>query len=319
MNARAKTLTPRQERMDEIVSESQALMLTKRQLFVAWGAIAIMLFGVYLFGFYSGREEGVELALSEQATPRLRLPVDDSKSRALLAKPEVIEPIAQEKTKFDFTNTAVDSEVPARQDPIAPKAEKADPASGFVSRAASEIVRDQETLGKPDAGEPLSDRVAKVELSNSLAASRVESSSGAGTGDTVKISPPIQKETVKTQLVEPVKREEKAIAKAVAPTKVAAEKPVTPPTPKEIKKITPPSGGFFVQVAAPDSMIKAQSVVARLKSKGITAAVRDASVNNQVHYRVLVGPFSSRDSAQEAKVKIVRSGAVQGEPFIKNY
>ena len=82
MGARARNLTPD---FSEPIAESTfaaVYRMSKSQLLIGWGVVGLMLVVVFLFGFYSGRKQGVELALTEQSVPRLRLPVESPKARA---------------------------------------------------------------------------------------------------------------------------------------------------------------------------------------------------------------------------------------------
>lgn len=330
MNARARNLTP--EYNEPIVESSAAPIyrMTRSQLFVAWSVVGMMLLAVFLFGFYSGRKQGVELALSEQSVPRLRLPVESPKARAALSTaPIVVESnSASGATKFDFTDSrvdsfAVDGENKAQPEAIVIEPRKeinSDSAVGFIAKAANEIpVRPQELSNEVNqkvetTTESLAERVAKVELSPALKTNAVS-------GDNL-----VKVEKNQVKLDTPVQDKPLKVQSEVSPKVTTTESKLNPTNP--VKKLVPvpvkPSpaavaSGLFVQVGAPDSFAKAQSMVSKLKARGLTAAIRDASVNNKQHYRVLVGPFSSRDSAQNAKNQVIKSGVAMGEPFIKNY
>jgi len=153
MNARAKTLSNISEQeepnMDSNLLGSQKLTLTRTQILLGWGLISLMLVGVFLFGLYSGRQQGVELALVEQSTPRLRLPVEEQRGRGILAKPEAENAALNSEEKFDFSNTNDSFVVPENAQngsevsegmPVDKSIEvKIDPSSGFVSKAANEV------------------------------------------------------------------------------------------------------------------------------------------------------------------------------------
>lgn len=291
MNARARNLTPD---ISEPIAESNFVpvsRMSRSQLVVSWSVVGMMLVVVFLFGFYAGRKQGVELALTEQSVPRLRLPVESPKARAALSSVAVVaEPNQATTTKFDFTDSRPDSlNVAASGSTVsdtaglAPKSPvNTDPSAGFVGKAANEIsveaIDQKKEIVKTieSVDQSLAERVGKVELSPAL---KVTSSDSLP-------------------------------AKKVIPAQVKL--PL-------VRNSGLQASGLFVQVGAPDSFSKAQAMVSKLRSKGIMAAIRDASVNNKQHYRVLVGPFSSRDSAQDAKNQVIKSGVAMGEPFIKNY
>ena len=197
---------------------------------------------------------------------------------------------------------------------LAPKQEtNVDPSAGFVAKAASAVVI-QPTEPKKEVVsnlEPvlatLADRVAKVEMSPSL---------GQNLAKVEKPGPKLEDAIKDTAVKILPPTGSKAISKE---SKLVPATPAKKTSAPAIKVDSVPASGLFVQVGAPDSFAKAQSMVTNLKARGITAAIRDASVNNKLHYRVLVGPFSSRDSAQNAKNQVIKSGVALGEPFIKNY
>jgi cell division protein FtsN len=321
MNARARQVTP--EHSEELLDSTLTapFRMSKPQLLIAWSVVGVMLVVVFLFGFYSGRRQGVELALTEQSVPRLRLPVEAPKARAALSSTPIVSDSnpASVTTKFDFTDTKPDSfavngdESATETIILEPKSEsKAEPAAGFVAKAANEVIpaveQKNEVITAPD--QSLAERVAKVELSPTLGNSvAVEKATKIE-----KVEPKIEVATVK-ETKSPVVSQKPSSAESKLATTAPAKKAITPPSKTSSASVS----GLYVQVGAPDSFTKAQSMVSRLKARGITAAIRDASVNNKLHYRVLVGPFSSRDSAQSAKNQVIKSGVAMGEPFVKNF
>lgn len=317
MNARARQIAP--EQSDDIRDSEQVIpyRLSRPQLVITWGIVGLMLLAVFFFGFYSGRKQGIELALTEQSVPRLRLPVEVPKARAALStSPVTNETISPPTTKFDFTDTkpeptTLTPDIKDRDGIVPePKIEsKVDLTSGFVGRAANEVISphvEQRDSAPSITGEQsLADRVAKVELSPTLENRSVEQPKVEKLK--VKAAGSITNEQVKAStLVGPNERQHNIEATTIS--KKAATKSASKPV-----------IGLYVQVGAPDSFSKAQTIVSKLRSHGITAAVRDASVNNKIYYRVLVGPFSSRNNAQIAKNQVLKSGVAMGEPFIKNF
>lgn len=273
MSAKPRPTTPVPPTLiidEERSAKPWSVELTLPQIIIGWSAIGAMMVLVFLFGLYSGRNHGMELALEEQATPRLRLPITDTKVREL---PKAVE---AKEDRFDFADAA----------PIVAKEEQA----GFVAKPAEvgKVLADAEKTAAPSA-ETLSERVASVELSSELSNAL--------------------KQPVAEKPVEKVKTTPPVVEKVADKKPQVVSKPATPVA----------KGSYFVQLAAPDSMDKAQSLVSRLRSKGITAVVRDAKVNNKLHFRVLVGPYSTSQAANEARSEVVRSGVVAGQPFVKKY
>ena len=283
MSARARNLTPD---FSEPIAESTfaaVYRMSKSQLLIGWGVVGLMLVVVFLFGFYSGRKQGVELALTEQSVPRLRLPVESPKARAALATTPLTPSAAAESntspaTKFDFTDSRTDSfAINTHQDSnsetvvLAPKQEtNVDPSAGFVAKAASAVVI-QPTEPKKEVVsnlEPvlatLADRVAKVEMSPSL---------GQNLAKVEKPGPKLEDAIKDTAVKILPPTGSKAISKE---SKLVPATPAKKTSAPAIKVDSVPASGLFVQVGAPDSFAKAQSMVTNLKARGITAAIRGA-------------------------------------------
>jgi len=331
MNARAKNLTPEYSPPVEESTFAAVFRMSKPQLFLGWSMVGLMLVVVFLFGFYSGRKQGVELALTEQSVPRLRLPVESPKARAALSTAPVTAPAVSgtmitPPTKFDFTDSkpdsfAIESDSDSKTQNFKPEP-RIDHSAGFVAKAANELVNQPAAIKQEFAQtlEPveqsLAERVAHVELSPALSPP-----SGAGSVKVEKeesrVEPIVKNAPTKIAPTTPVKNQGgEAKVVSLISNKNLGTKQLKP----EVAKPGVASAtGLFVQVGAPDSFSKAQTIVSKLKAQGLTAAIRDVSVNHKQHYRVLVGPFSSRDSAQNAKNQVIKSGLAMGEPFIKNY
>jgi cell division septation protein DedD len=274
MSAKPRPTTPVPPTLildEEKTKRPWSLELTLSQMIIGWSAIGAMMILVFLFGLYAGRNHGMELALEEQATPRLRLPVTDTKVK------EVAPEVAVKEDRFDFGS--------------------ASPIVAGETRA-SFTANTTETLAAAEnrATETLSERVASIELSPELTGSLKPEAVKLPEKPVENVAPP----PVGEKKVEPV--EKKLEKKNVVETAKPAAK-----------------GGYFVQVAAPDSMAKAQSLVSRLRSKGITAVIRDAQVNGKLHFRVLVGPYTTSEGANTARQEVVRSGVISGQPFVKKY
>ena len=83
---------------------------------------------------------------------------------------------------------------------------------------------------------------------------------------------------------------------------------------------TPASGkfkGWIIQVSAETEIEDANYKVSRLSENGILAEVQKATVDGADYFRVIVGPYRSKQSAQEDLERITNFGVNQGTPFIK--
>jgi hypothetical protein len=99
MSAKPRPTTPVPPTLildEEKTNRPWSLELTLPQMIIGWSAIGAMMILVFLFGLYAGRNHGMELALEEQATPRLRLPVTDTKVK------EAVSEVAAKEDRFDF-------------------------------------------------------------------------------------------------------------------------------------------------------------------------------------------------------------------------
>jgi len=282
---------------EQPVQENWSLKLSLPQLIATWAAVGVMFILVFIFGLYAGRNQGVELALEEQSTPRLRLPVPDR--RVSEAKEQKLEPTPQED-KFDFSNVGEVITPPKAEQGNSPSSFASTPAETLIEAKVAEVPAVPNKLEeKPTPSQTLSERMT---LSESIAS--------------VEISPVLQKTVEKPAAAPaPVVQKPERTERVVAPAKVEKAK---------LEKPTPPAAssgksGYYVQVSAPDSMSQAQLLVSRLKGKGIVAAIRDVEVGGKLRYRVLVGPYSSNETATAAKNQVSRSGVVTGQPFVKKY
>lgn len=61
-----------------IENEKWSLKLNITQLVIVWSVIAGVIIGVFLLGFYAGREQGLKLSLEKNALDSVRLPINET-------------------------------------------------------------------------------------------------------------------------------------------------------------------------------------------------------------------------------------------------
>ena len=102
----------------------------------------------------------------------------------------------------------------------------------------------------------------------------------------------------------------KATRAAAAPEAKAAEsKPATNKAPEKSEATKAPAAGkIYLQIAALGSEPAARDLAARLKKAGHTAMVERVDTKDGARWRVRVGPFASREEADQARTKLRSSG-----------
>lgn len=124
-----------------------------------------------------------------------------------------------------------------------------------------------------------------------------------------------QKKSLPSSLEEkPVAENIKVVEEVVKPavSKITEKKVVSSEIPSSVSK------GWYVQVVAAPSEAIAKTTAQKLNGSGFKSAVEKASVRNINYYRVLVGPYSSRDSANSQIARIRSLNPSKASPFIRN-
>lgn len=86
------------------------------------------------------------------------------------------------------------------------------------------------------------------------------------------------------------------------------------PAVKIIDRVTP---GYYIQTSAETDKLEALYKVDFLKSSGFAAQTQEAIVRGTRYFRVLVGPFQDRLSAQANTANVKAVGIADGNPFIQ--
>jgi len=92
--------------------------------------------------------------------------------------------------------------------------------------------------------------------------------------------------------------------------------------PAPTKKLTSPKDPapktWFVQVASTEARRDALEIAEAMRQKGLPTKVREATVNNTVYFRVLVGPYNSKETAENVTKSVTPIATKSSKPFIKN-
>lgn len=88
---------------------------------------------------------------------------------------------------------------------------------------------------------------------------------------------------------------------------VAESKPVQP-----IAKVNPARETWQIQIASFNRRKDAEHLKASLVMRGFDVSITPVSQRNMTWYRVIVGPFASRESATKAQVIVARSERMKG-------
>jgi cell division septation protein DedD len=159
----------------------------------------------------------------------------------------------------------------------------------------------------------------RVGMKKAEAASPVAAANGAAQIPvTSKPAPPVTNE--------PAGKEAKPAEANVAPTTVETGKPQTPDTAKpktaenkpqpktETKplatetKAAPPSGTYYIQAGALDTRPKAETMAQKIEGLGFRAIVLNPLAGDKkTVYRVRVGPYETKESAETAKGKLAEA------------
>ena len=83
------------------------------------------------------------------------------------------------------------------------------------------------------------------------------------------------------------------------------------------KNIEQGKGRWFVQVAAARTRAEANAMNKKLAQAKLKGKIEEAKVGRNTYYRVVVGPYSSKDAATAARASVKRARAAAGDPFVR--
>ena len=123
---------------------------------------------------------------------------------------------------------------------------------------------------------------------------------------------PVTESASKAPPLEPTPATSENVRKAPQPEKKEPSRPASTPAQSA------DSGHYVLQVAASSSRPDAEAVARALKAKGLPAFVvsPQQAGNGDNLFRVQIGPYSSREAAEQVKPRLEREGFKN--PFIKH-
>ncbi|MFN8389793.1 MAG: SPOR domain-containing protein [Bdellovibrionota bacterium] len=267
------------------------MQLSLAQSIVLWSVLAGTMVMVFLFGLYAGREQGIAIALEGHSGEAVRLPVanpiaapDEKPSDSLLAG---LTPEAGRAAGSDAVNpaNAVKREV--------------EHTTGLAAKSA-----DQQIDFSAGAKQAAADNLAE------------DSAAVAPNEEALKGSTSLDRSA------SPAKPSEKPLAHdAAAPdpstaAKVAQEKNDKQSPVKTVRSSAIPAG-WYLQISAARTSKEANAVVKKLQSSGLKPIVETAEINRQTYYRVVLGPYATREATASARKAAISAKAAKGEPFLK--
>lgn len=108
----------------------------------------------------------------------------------------------------------------------------------------------------------------------------------------------------------PIAANNQQATRPIQPQANQTSAPVTAPT--QVATITPPARmNFFLQAGSYPTQSGAESIKAQILLLGQDVKLETATSNNRTWYRVLVGPFKSRDDATKAQKQLSSNGINQ--------
>ena len=86
---------------------------------------------------------------------------------------------------------------------------------------------------------------------------------------------------------------------------------------EKTKGIEQGKGKWFVQVAAARTRAEANAMNKKLAQAKLKGKIEEAKVGRNTYYRVVVGPYSSKEAASAARAPVKRARAAAGDPFVR--
>lgn len=272
------------------------LRVNARQLTIMWSVVSGLMFIVFLFGFYAGRERGLTRYLEENAREPIRLPI--------LAQAPV-----QDVVHNEYASIAAEQvdKIPSEPTPPAVVADATPPTVSpllAANDARASLAPHADVTGTTSTPAKATEPEAK---SNTTTLANVESAA------TSPATPAVEKTKAAPAPVEVKKPATAKLAKVEEkkPLKAKADSKSTTAVQQDLSK------GWYVQLAAKKTVEEAMAVVKDLNKLGLKSVVQPAQVRNTNYYRVLSGPYTDKKSAQASQGKLTDANLTSGSAFLK--
>ncbi len=320
------------------------MRISMAQVIVLWLVLAGMMVMVFTFGYHAGREKGLRVALDENGQQTVRLPI------ATAVKPKNSDvDNGNVLTSGELSSTGVEPGSDASDDAALMASGDAGttPPLADAQLALSGKLETPEEVSKPlkqeeegridfSKSQGLSEVASAAELSQKRKLAELEDSMSAEekmraakrkeeerrAAQEAKLAAKkakaeriaALKEKLRAAKLEKIKQEKQK--KALAAER-AAKAAIVKNEPRAASGNPALKPGWFAQAAATRSENDALSIVRRFKIAGFNSSLERATVRGKQYYRVLVGPYGSRDAASAAREGIKSTGITNGEPFVK--
>ncbi len=322
--------------------------LSAMQVALLLGGVLGSLACAFYLGFFSGQKVGLEMALSNNLSAAMRLPIggedeelgDDLEGITdVYAKLRQIElPSGEFDEAVDFLPGKTAAALQAERDQAQRFESETGLADSKVEATAKASLQDDSDVAALSGGKTRSASLGSLTQNGADSKGQEESSGGVGApAKSDRAGAPatlgtLVDDTAKREVAAPVavvveKKNSEVVARVPPPVEVATKREAVPE-----KKISAsvasanvsgslirdrlPSG-WFAQVGAPDNRSEAERVGRILQSSGFPVVIENAKVRGQEYFRILVGPEQTRQQAERLMGQLKRESSVKADPFIR--
>jgi len=321
------------------------------QLIILWSVIAGTMIMVFLFGLYAGREQGVQSALEGSADAAARLPIANAVPPSDVAPPTDVATGASDESSAEPVAGILKSleQSPPATRPAgsdgSPETIAANDTANDTEKALQQIPDTQQSAAalthetvehvtpKAEAAPPLGTidiatrKSDRAPLDDEIAALVGDESSshqkGTTLADKAKSAESKEEKNAKAKAIElPLKTAEvekpKPQQKPIEPAKVETAKADSGKG-ESVKTVKAGSQapGWYLQVAAARTSQEANAVAKKLQVGGLKPTIETAEVNGSTYFRVVLGPYASKNAAAATRKSVEATKAAKGDPFLK--
>ena len=310
------------------------MRLTISQVLVLWSVVAGVMVLVFFFGLYAGREQGLEAALEEYRQFGARIPIanpqaiSDARSNSSTPSAGAVSSSGQPQAMAALNASPM---IPSSELALLESSGKLPAGSAKTTAAAGPANTGSSATGASGNKAELFDFTEEGKMSKPQAVKEnaaqpakaaelelfKEQNSKAQEAAAKKAAAAQEKEETAAR-VKAAKESEKAAAETAKAKATDAKLADGRSAEKAAEKTAPePAAGWYVQVAATRDQSQASDVVDQSRRQGFTTVIEVASVRDSRYYRVLIGPYETRELALNAKSETKRKSLSRTEPFLK--